>query len=205
MAAHPLYAGARAIVRRADDKVPVAHGDTDIAMGDAEPLQIVEIAVEADRVYLSVGGDPDNLLYPSCGIRYGKQAGGDDNGYLVGQPVRTSESHKAKVRKSASSLHNCTWIRCVGADGGVSYQHYYAAVGGRTHHAIDLWLGVDEAGNIVLQAAPFFWRQENGAEVPADPVAVVDPLAALEARMAALEVRVAALQAENAALRAGGK
>jgi hypothetical protein len=192
MAAHPLYAGARAIVRRADDKVPVAHGDTDIVLGDADPLQIVEIAVEEDRVYLSVGGDPDHLLYPSYGIKYAERVGGAHNGYMAGQPVRTSGSHKAKVRKSASSLHNCTWIKHVGAGGGVSYQHYYAAVGGRTHPAIDLWLGVDEAGNIVLQAAPFFWRRD--VEVPADPVAV-DPLAVLQEENAALRERVAALEA----------
>jgi hypothetical protein len=192
--AFPLYADAHRSITRLPAKVLVTHGDTDIGLSaDAAPLQIVERPAE-NGVFLSIDGNPLHLLYPSYGIKYAREAGGDRNGYMVGQPVRTSIPHPGKVRKDKRSEDNCTWIKSVDADGRVCYKHYYAAVGGPSHDAIDLWLGVDEAGHVVLQAAPFAWRQ--AVEV-ADPVAVVE---SVEELRAALVARIAG--ASVAALRA---
>jgi hypothetical protein len=141
----------------------------------AAPLQLVEAAVpggEAHHVYLHVAGDVRAPLLPSHGMNYGQKKKLPHNAYLAGQPVLT-ETNKSKV-DLAKKQRNYMWIKKV-EDGCVSYQHYYAAVGGeggvmeKRHPAVRLWLGRD-GNNVVLQAEPFYWRQEA--------VAAVDPVAA---------------------------
>ena len=144
-------------------KIPYNHGDTNLTIGDS-PTIIEEDnwGATADEaiVILRVTGVEHAVLYPSWGINYGKQAGGS-NGYLPGQPIRTTW-RKTHLR----TISNLLWIKQSGPTGGVIYKHSNSAKGGGhatgdgSWPARDLYMAPSPVNRgVILSETPFEWHQ----------------------------------------------
>lgn len=162
-----LYAGKKGIQMSSPKmKIPYNHGDTNLRIG-ASPTAIEEEVRGATAghapetiVMLRVTGVEHTVLYPSYGINYGKQAGGS-NGYLPGQPIRTTWC-KSHLR----NISNLLWIKQPGPTGGVIYKHSNSAEGGGhatgdgAWPARDLYMAPSPVNRgVILSETPFEWHQ----------------------------------------------
>ena len=188
-------------------KIPYNHGDTNLTIGDS-PTIIEEDngGATADEaiVILRVTGVEHAVLYPSWGINYGKQAGGS-NGYLPGQPIRTTWC-KTHLR----TISNLLWIKQSGPTGGVIYKHSNSAKGGGhatgdgSWPARDLYMAPSPVNDgVILSETPFEWHQiapvsSTVAPLRVEIASVLASLASATGQIASIKSKLESLDAKLA-------